>query len=103
MDCAYCFCVAIECDPPAFFVNGKIIGNGTAYGFNLSFLCDAGHILVGSAVRTCQSDGQWSGIEPVCDGKHPLFVYLLFVLRRSLYSEVLRRSWHTSQWYARLE
>jgi len=28
--------------------------------------CDPGHELSGSATRTCQDDGSWSGTEAVC-------------------------------------
>ena len=38
-----------------------------------SYTCDVGYSVVGVASRTCQSDGQFSGQEPVCQSECPSF------------------------------
>jgi CUB/sushi domain-containing protein len=39
---------------------------GTTFTSRASFVCRRGFRLVGSQVRTCQADGSWSGVQPVC-------------------------------------
>ena len=51
--------------------NGIIIcslgDNGApSYGDTCSFTCNAGYELTSSDIRTCQSDGSWSGSDVVC-------------------------------------
>ena len=50
-------------------MNGKKTGSATIYDSVVTFTCNTGHNLTGSSVRTCQQNGKWSGIEPICDGK----------------------------------
>lgn len=62
-------CDSFSCtvmNPP---VNGQISGQcipGVA-GEQCSFNCFPGYRLVGNAVLTCQSNGQWSGQPPTCE------------------------------------
>ena len=35
-------------------------------GDTCSFTCNTGYELTGSDIRTCQSDGNWSGSDDVC-------------------------------------
>lgn len=49
--------------------NGNKIGTQTSYSSTAIFTCDAGFMLVGSAVRECLSSGLWSGSETRCLGK----------------------------------
>ena len=37
-----------------------------SYEDTCSFICNTGYELTGSDTRTCQSDGSWSGSDPVC-------------------------------------
>lgn len=41
-------------------------GSGTSYGSTVSFSCNSGYDIVGSAQRTCQQSGVWSGEQPRC-------------------------------------
>ena len=61
--------LAVDCGPLSIPMNGSIFGNSTVFPNNVQFRCDSGFILNGSAVRTCQSNGIWNGIETVCVGK----------------------------------
>ena len=37
-----------------------------SYEDTCSFTCDTGYELTGNDTRTCQSNGIWSGSDPVC-------------------------------------
>jgi len=37
-----------------------------SYETTCSFTCNTGYELIGSNTKTCQSDGRWSGSEPIC-------------------------------------
>lgn len=47
-------------------VRGSVSLTGTQYGDTATYTCDTGYVLSGSAVRTCQSNGRWSGEIPTC-------------------------------------
>ena len=34
-----------------------------------TFTCHVAYQLVGSQKRVCAADGQWSGVQPICNGK----------------------------------
>ena len=48
-----------------------------------SFTCNTGYEVTGSESRTCQSDGSWSGINPVCSrGKYcNIHSYLFWLMK----------------------
>ena len=48
--------------------NGSVAITSPGGVLTASYSCDVGYELVGVASRTCQSDGQFSGQEPVCQG-----------------------------------
>ena len=37
-----------------------------SYEDTCSFTCNTGYELTGSNIKTCQSDGSWSGIQTIC-------------------------------------
>jgi len=45
-----------------------------------SYACDMGYRLVGDAVLTCQSVGQFSGEEPTCNGEYLATVFSLMMV-----------------------
>uniref|UniRef100_A0A3Q2W0I2 Sushi domain containing 2 n=1 Tax=Haplochromis burtoni TaxID=8153 RepID=A0A3Q2W0I2_HAPBU len=55
--------------------------NGTDYleGSTLSFACNKGYIMYGSAERTCLGDGTWAGDQPFCITGFILSRVVLFV------------------------
>ena len=55
--------------PPAAPINGQRIGSGTTYNSVVTYSCDTNYILNGSRIRTCQSNGQWSGRVTQCNRK----------------------------------
>ena len=47
--------------------NGAVTEQGRNVGDMANYSCDAGYTLDGSAWRTCQSNGSWTGTEPTCN------------------------------------
>ena len=56
--------------------NGDVTLSGTTFGSEATYECDEGFELVGEATRVCEATGEWSGDEPVCDGKTLVVVFL---------------------------
>ena len=48
--------------------NGIVKFGSTNVRATATYVCNKGFVLVGSAVRVCQQDGEWSGEEPICRG-----------------------------------
>ncbi|XP_061670636.1 CUB and sushi domain-containing protein 3 isoform X2 [Syngnathoides biaculeatus] len=63
-------CQIISCGELPSPPSGKKIGTQTTFGATAIFTCDAGFMLVGSAVRECLSSGLWSGTESRCLAGH---------------------------------
>ncbi|XP_053315605.1 CUB and sushi domain-containing protein 1 [Spea bombifrons] len=59
-------CLPVFCGDPGTPFEGRINGKSFTYKSEVSFQCGPSFILVGSSRRVCQSDGIWSGIQPVC-------------------------------------
>ncbi len=61
-------CTGIACDALTDPVNGFVdTTNGNNYPSTATYACDPGFGPVGSATRTCGTDGHWSGTAPTCD------------------------------------
>ena len=45
-----------------------------SYQDTCSFTCNTGYELIGSATRTCQSDGSWSGSDVVCSNSTGIII-----------------------------
>ena len=50
-------------------MNGSLSGNLRVFPNSVQFQCDIGFLLSGSAIRTCQANGSWSGLKTLCSGK----------------------------------
>jgi hypothetical protein len=60
-------CLPSDCGALASPTNGVAsTPTGTSYGQTGSYSCDLGYSVSGSATRTCQADGTWSGTAPTC-------------------------------------
>ena len=67
----------VECGELVTPANGKKHGDVRTYAATVSFSCDIGHVLTGSANRSCRADGRWSGNDTVCNRTRSfLTVYL---------------------------
>ncbi|XP_044173272.1 uncharacterized protein LOC114977789 [Acropora millepora] len=62
-------CDVVNCGPLQRPDHGNIIQQvGTTFGNRIVFECtDKGYEIRGSKVRTCQSDGSWSGLPTTCE------------------------------------
>ena len=62
--------------------NGAItynpLGSPTGLYTVATYMCDGGFTLFGNAIRSCQSDGTWTGDEPSCEGQYLVYRTLLF-------------------------
>ena len=45
---------------------GSVDLTGTDFGSTATYSCQKGYVLSGKSTRTCQANGQWSGVAPVC-------------------------------------
>ena len=67
----YQIIISVHCPSLTYPNNGIIncsLGDDgiPSYEDTCSFTCNTGYELTGSDIRTCQSDGNWSGIETMC-------------------------------------
>ena len=56
----------VTCSIPSRPDNGQLYYVGRSYNDRVNFSCNPGYLLIGTSIRTCQSNGQWSGIQPSC-------------------------------------
>ena len=51
------------------FTPGVVGTIDTGFNATAAYSCRVGYDLFGGAIRTCQSDDQWDGTEPICTRK----------------------------------
>lgn len=63
--------VIVTCNAPSAPLSGFILPDKSPYQVNevVTFQCNAGYRLVGSATVMCLQNGVWSVPSPICEGK----------------------------------
>ena len=64
------FSIAVPCGTLNNPTNGQVNVEGNTFGSQANYSCSEGYVLNGNSTRMCQSDGQWSGSEPTCEGQN---------------------------------
>ena len=49
--------------------NGQVEMSGTSVADKASYSCNSGFMLMGSRMRSCLDNGQWSETAPTCESK----------------------------------
>ena len=62
---------------PLSINDGSVDTGLSIEGVIANYTCNTGFSLVDNAERVCQSSGQWSGMNPSCQGMHPFQYDLL--------------------------
>jgi hypothetical protein len=73
----FLFFLAVDCGSLAVPKNGSSKGSSTIYPDVVTFECDKGFQLRGSAARKCQANRKWSGDLTACEG---MFLYFLYAI-----------------------
>lgn len=60
-------CISIECDLPVAPEHGFLHVTETTMGSAVQYSCKPGHVLVGSDIRLCLQNKEWSGASPHCE------------------------------------
>lgn len=60
-------CSVVNCGNPGFISNGTRNGNSYMYDSIVTFKCDEGYTLLGSASIICQSSSKWNSSIPECE------------------------------------
>lgn len=58
----------VQC-PPQIVSNGNVVVMETPKGSIAMHQCDTNYSLVGYSISHCQSNGEWSGVQPECKSK----------------------------------
>ena len=66
----FIFFLVLKCNDIPKLNNGNAHCTGTAFKDTCTFSCHRGYELIGSSLKECQSNGQWTGSDVVrCEGK----------------------------------
>uniref|UniRef100_A0A8C0IB78 Sushi domain-containing protein n=1 Tax=Bubo bubo TaxID=30461 RepID=A0A8C0IB78_BUBBB len=84
-------CEVLHCSKPADIAHGSLSGLAKAFftpGTAVSYICEPGFSLIGTASIYCTQSGAWSRPPPVCQGVNffpfPFLPFLLSVSKLSL-------------------
>ena len=72
--------VAVACQILNVPVKGRRIGKGRHYSDVVRFRCVRGYRMIGSASRSCQANGLWSGQQPMCIRKKIVYSHKIYIL-----------------------
>ena len=61
-------CPPVDCGAPPSPASGSVAFDSTTYLALATYSCDPDRTLTGSATRSCEASGSWSGSTPTCTG-----------------------------------
>ncbi|XP_026284194.1 sushi, von Willebrand factor type A, EGF and pentraxin domain-containing protein 1 isoform X1 [Frankliniella occidentalis] len=61
-------CVRRSCGFPGNLPGGVVVGNSFLFTDIVTYACHFGAQIIGDSTQTCQADGNWSGVPPICKG-----------------------------------
>ena len=61
----------VLCPSPEQPDGGSVSVSSMFVGGRAWYSCRYGYQLFGSSVRYCQLSGEWNGVQPTCESKHP--------------------------------
>nr|XP_046174411.1 sushi, von Willebrand factor type A, EGF and pentraxin domain-containing protein 1-like isoform X1 [Oncorhynchus gorbuscha] len=59
-------CVPVRCSKPVGIEKGYVSGTNYSFGAMVAYSCDKGFLIQGEKRRTCEANGKWGGVLPVC-------------------------------------
>uniref|UniRef100_A0A673WK27 Sushi, von Willebrand factor type A, EGF and pentraxin domain-containing protein 1 n=1 Tax=Salmo trutta TaxID=8032 RepID=A0A673WK27_SALTR len=59
-------CVPVRCSKPEGIERGYVSGTNYSFGAMVAYSCDKGFLIQGEKRRTCEANGKWGGVLPVC-------------------------------------
>ncbi|CDQ91696.1 unnamed protein product, partial [Oncorhynchus mykiss] len=59
-------CVPVRCSKPEGIEKGYVSGTNYSFGAMVAYSCDKGFLIQGEKRRTCEANGKWGGVLPVC-------------------------------------
>jgi len=72
----YCLCISLleRCPELTDPTNGMVccslgVDGDPTEGDTCDYMCTTGYVLSGNDMRTCGSNGMWTGSDPTCVGK----------------------------------
>lgn len=66
---------AVQCETPDNPENGKVIYTTKSYNSVVTYECNYGFMIVGSATRRCGPDKKWTDEKPECRGWFTLILF----------------------------
>ena len=58
----------VDCGALTGPANGQVVFTSGTFGQTATSSCNTGYNLVGDSIHTCQSEAEWSGRAPTCQG-----------------------------------
>ena len=83
------FILAEDCGSLDNPQNGKVDATGTAFWDTAMYTCNPGFDLIGKSKRTCQENGQWSGVAPFCRCKYYYSTIMIVSLFEIIFLQLL--------------
>uniref|UniRef100_H2Z1V2 Sushi, von Willebrand factor type A, EGF and pentraxin domain containing 1 n=1 Tax=Ciona savignyi TaxID=51511 RepID=H2Z1V2_CIOSA len=89
---AFVDCYPAQCREPDQPLNGNFIGDTFTFPNSINYLCDPGYELFGPSSVSCQANGEWSDVAPLCErmdcGRLAAIAHGKFQLNSTLFESI---------------